>query len=1078
MGKIPIIHSQLSPPPMRDRFVRRVKVNRKLHHAAEYPLTIVHAGAGYGKSTALAAYVRDADMDICWYSISRNDDDILPFINNLTHAVKQKYPVFGKTILDELEGLDNHINTEQIWLLASSFINEILQLKKPVTLILDDFHHVKNSYEIEQWTKLLLEHVPENLHIILSGRNRPKWDVIPKLKVKGDLLDIDQNDLVLSAEEMDHVLKDIYGVYLSPEDLRRIHQLTEGWAIAFSMFAQHIQSKSSIHTILENRQKSLQDLFDYLAAEVLSKQSLIIQQFLLQSSIIDVLTADICDDVLEINGSEEILAGLVEQNLFIIDGEGNHFRYHALFKTFLENQLKENHPHEFKKLHTYAAQYYKKIFHLETALFHYRKIHEYGAIAQILIEHGKKMLRTGRLQYLYELLAELPEAYKEKNRILYFYQGEIERYHSAYADAEKNFDRILKSYQKDYYLAGLALEGKTRIYLDTIQPDKAERYVSQAIQMREQSGAPGEEMAHLFQLMAENLINSGQAMKAETWFDREKELNLPLEEGNLQARIYLRTGRLLKAKELLIRRKQTVQSTKHLPQSHRETDILLSIIEAFMGEAESSKKLASDGIQLGLKIQSPFVEACGWMRMGHAVQMLDHYDTELAVECYETALNIMEKINVSRGKAEPYMGLSVLYGKKQMHQQAVEMSEKGLQETEKVNDRWLSSIIRLGLGITQVYNNSFIDALETMAETLEEFKSCGDRYGMIVSRFWFAYIAFKQGKEKVFMDEMGIFLREVQMHAYDFFLKKRTMFGPSDVQNVAPMLLKAKELDIEATFVSRTLHELGFNETIKSHPGYTLSIQTFGHLEVSLGEKQLESSDWQRGKAKELFEYFITNRKTLMPKEEIFHALWPDQDEDSANKLFKVTFNALLKALEPDRKPRQESFFIQRNGSSYGLNADSGYKLDCVMFEKGVLSGIEESDPKHAKELLERTLALYQGSYLADVRYADWCMTERERLQLIYLRGCEKMAQVTIRLHEFNACIEWCEKILKLDPAWEEAYRLLMYSYYQNNNRPQAIRWYEKCAVMLDRELGIEPMEPTKELYEMIIKSEDLNTIN
>lgn len=341
MGKIPIIQSQLSPPPMKKRFVRRAKLNRKLMNADNYPLTLLYAGAGYGKSTALAAYVHDVNQDACWYSISRNDDDILPFINKLTHAVKLKYPAFGRSILFELEELDNYISAEQVGYLMSSFINEIIDLDKKVVLILDDFHHVKHSNEIEQWTKSLLEYMPDNLHIILSSRNKPKWDIIPKLKVEGELLDISQHDLILTSEEMQHVLEDMYQFDLTQDELEKIHDLTEGWAIAFSMFVQHIQSDIPIDVMLENRQQSLQDLFDYLASEVLSKQSMIIQQFLLQSSIIDVLTPDICDDVLKINGSEDILTGLVEQNLFIVEGEGDHYRYHALFKAFLENQLKK-----------------------------------------------------------------------------------------------------------------------------------------------------------------------------------------------------------------------------------------------------------------------------------------------------------------------------------------------------------------------------------------------------------------------------------------------------------------------------------------------------------------------------------------------------------------------------------------------------------------------------------------------------------------------------------------------------------------------------------------------------------------
>ena len=96
-------------------------------------------------------------------------------------------------------------------------------------------------------------------------------------------------------------------------------------------------------------------------------------------------------------------------------------------------------------------------------------------------------------------------------------------------------------------------------------------------------------------------------------------------------------------------------------------------------------------------------------------------------------------------------------------------------------------------------------------------------------------------------------------------------------------------------------------------------------------------------------------------------------------------------------------------------------------------------------------------------------------MRQLFLRGAERLAQHSVRLLDFHRCIEWCEKILSLDSTWEEAYRLMMYCYYQNNNRPQAIRWYEKCCNVLQVELGIEPMQQTEEIYDLIMESEELD---
>ncbi|MFS0674462.1 BTAD domain-containing putative transcriptional regulator [Ornithinibacillus sp. 179-J 7C1 HS] len=1080
MRNIPIIQSQYAPPPIRERFIRRGNLNRKLSAISNHTLTLLYAGAGYGKSTALALYVHDSNVKACWYTISAADDDILPFFTKIVAAIKMHYPKFGKNIDKKYEELGSYIDTEQIYALASMFINELMELKEDITIILDDYHHVNSSYEIEKWILFLLEHSPSNVHIVISSRKKPKWEILPKMKVQGDLLEITQDDLILSANEMYFVLEDLLNIELSDEKVDKIYELTEGWAIAFHMITQQLVDESSIDTIFKNRQPSLEDLFEYLASEVLTKQSLIIQQFLLQSSIMDVLVPDACDHVLQINGSGDILNGLFEQNLFIVEGEENYFRYHALFKAFLENRLQKNYPSEYSNLHVRAAQYFERQENVEGAIYHYRKVEKYAQVSALVHEYGVMMLRSGRLQSLYDILTVIPDTYKEIYPVLYFYQGEIERYRSQYDKAETNFDRIISIIpgydQENYNLIGLAFEGKARIYLDTIQPDQAERFVKQAINMREKENTPNEEMAQLYQLLAENLLNLGQANKAEAWFDRAKSLNIPIEDGNLEGRILLRTGRLARAKEVLWRRKKATSETfsKHLPQSHRETDLLLSIIEAFMGNAEESKQLASDGIQLGLRTQSPFVEACGWMRMGHAVQ-LSEYDSNLALECYETALEIMEKINISRGKAEPYMGMSILFGKNQDYERAVESARKGLAETEKVKDKWLSALIKVGLLLTEIYNFHYDKAKTILKEVRDDFQSCGDRYGLMVAAFWGAFIADREDDDENFIEHMTYFIQEIQTEGYDFFLKKKTVFGPTDLQNIAPLLLKANHLGIETQLVSKYMAELQLNEH-SNHPGYTLTIKALGIFQVTIGSRVLEDRDWQRGKAKELFELFVTNRSKLLSKEEIFTSLWPELDPDTAGKNFKVSFNALLKALEPKRKAREESFFIIRKGSYYGLNPESGYELDIHNFETLIAKGLEEKEAKKAKELLEKGLTLYRGGYLEDLRYTTWCESERERLETLFLRGSERLAQVNVRILDFHATIKLCEKIISVDPTWEEAYRLLMYSYYQLNNRPQAIKWYEKCCHVLDEELGVEPMAPTREMYDLIIESEELSS--
>ena len=710
------------------------------------------------------------------------------------------------------------------------------------------------------------------------------------------------------------------------------------------------------------------------------------------------------------------------------------------------------------------------------AIYHYEAIKEYERIAQILHEYGQNIIGNGQLEGLLDRLKKIPSYLKDHYYLLWLYEGEVLRYRCSYDEAEYCYIKAIEHAQKsnDYIGQSRALEGQARIYLDTIQPGKAERLLQKAIEVLEDvETAPVTDRGRLYHLMAENLANAGQAIKAEKWFIKGKELNIPMEDGNLEARLYLRSGKLSVAKKILLQKKMAENpkdASSHLQQSHRETDLLLSLIESFMGNGEGAKELAQSGIQQGVRFKAPFVEACGWMRMGHAVQLLGRYDVTLAKQCYETALEIMEEINVSRGKAEPLMGLCILFGNEGAYERSIEYGKRALVETEKVKDSWLSALILLCMGIAAVHNERFLDANYYLSKCSSLFDECGDQYGKVMTALWKSMASFYNEQDQEFSLQVQNFLKLIQIGEYDFVFKKRTTFGPRDLKRLAPILLEAQNLGIHRQFINNLLNELGFSN-MTTHPGFTLRIQTLGKFKVWLGNLEVYESNWQRGKAKELLELFVTKRNVLLPREEIFSYIWSGLDEKAAARDFKVALNALNNALEPNRKARSMPFFIQRTRTSYGLNPDSGYLLDIEEFEEWIQTGLEEKDSIQAIKCLQRALELYEGDYLPERRYDDWCLNEREHLLVIFLRGSERLAQAYVQTGQYDKTIYWCEKIIEKDKTWEEAYRLLMLSYYHKNNRSQAMKWYKKCCEALENELGIEPMIPTQQMYELVIGS-------
>ncbi|MFT4414858.1 BTAD domain-containing putative transcriptional regulator [Fredinandcohnia humi] len=1074
-AKIHVLQTKITPPNLKEHILRRPSLMKKMKTIPKYPLTILHSGAGYGKTTALASFVHDQKTKSCWYSVGNNDDDIIPFLTYVVYAIRKHYHGFGTELLLYVENIERYVRDEEIRTLCSLFINEITILETKVTLFIDDYHLIQHSSSIDQWMTWLLQHLPINFHLVLSSRVRPNWEFLTTMMVRGEVLEIKQHDLMFSFDEVEVLLSDLYDGELNEKEIEKIFSITEGWIIAIGMIRQQLSSEGSIEMILNNKSQSLDELFRFLAMEVFMKQPPMVQQFLENTCIFEELNGKVCDEVLGIRSSGEMLKELSDHNLFLLSiGEGQ-YRYHALFKEFLEQRLYSTNERHFYNLHVQTARYYMRIREYNHSIYHLEAVEDFEKVAEILHHYGEKMIKNGQLEGLLDRLKNIPEPLMNHYYLLWLYKGEALRYRCSYKEAEDCYVKAIKmaTAAKDYQGLSKAFEGQAKIYLDTIQPGKAERYLQQAIETLEQNEtSSSEDKSRLYQLMAENLANAGQPLKAKKWYEKGKELNIPLLDGNLEARLYLRTGKLVEAKKILLQKKvsEQVDNTVHLQQSHRETNLLLSLIEAFIGNGQRAKELAESGIKQGVQFQAPFVEACGWIRMGHAVQLLDKYDISLATQCYETALEIMDELNVSRGKAEPLMGLCILYGNKGLYDKAIETGNKALEETETVKDEWLSALILLCMGITSVLNEKWESARIYLGRCEKLFASCGDQYGIVMTGLWYSFLYYNQKDVTAFNDAISSFLKKMQVGNYEFILTKRTTFGPEDLYNVVPLLLDAQQEGIHFQYVNQLLNDLGYSN-ITSHPGYTLRIQTLGKFRVWLGNNEVEESDWQRGKAKELLELFVTKRNLLLAKEEIFSILWPEQDENSAARDFKVALNALNNALEPNRVARSTPFFIHRVGSSYGLNQQAGYQLDIIEFEEWIHAGLLEKDTDQVIKCLQRALEFYKGDYLPNRRYEDWCLNERKRLQVLFLRGAERISQAFVQTMQYDEAIYWCEQILEKERTWEEAYRLLMFCYYQKNNRPQAMKWYKRCLNALDEELGVEPMQPTQQMYEMILQS-------
>jgi DNA-binding SARP family transcriptional activator len=246
----------------------------------------------------------------------------------------------------------------------------------------------------------------------------------------------------------------------------------------------------------------------------------------------------------------------------------------------------------------------------------------------------------------------------------------------------------------------------------------------------------------------------------------------------------------------------------------------------------------------------------------------------------------------------------------------------------------------------------------------------------------------------------------------------------------------------------------------ESHPGYTLWVRTLGPVAVWRGDEPVTARDWQREKARQIFQLLLTHRGQWFYREQITDLLWPHLPPDAAERDFKVALNALNRALEPDRPRGAEPFFVVRRGNVYGLNPAVRVVVDADDFERLAAS----DDIDH----LRQALSLYEDDYLPDSLYEDWPATQRQRLQHLHLVTAERLAGHLFQAKAWDEVIQVCHEILARDNCREPAYRLLMQTYAAQDDRAQVHAVYQQCVRLLDEELGVKPSPSTQALFERL----------
>jgi DNA-binding SARP family transcriptional activator len=799
------------------------------------------------------------------------------------------------------------------------------------------------------------------------------------------------------------------------------------------------------------------------------------QKFMRDSSVLREMDPEVCNWLLEIQDSEQKIEYLLNNDLFVTELEFFKLHYHPIFQQFLYRQLDAA---QSIALHRRAAAYYQNNNQPNAAIYHYIRGEDYFSAAELLNHYGGQLHAMGHLDTLANFLDLLsPEALSQFPTLVY-YMGDLARLHSRFQEALGWYQQAEALWRERGQADGIgrALRGQARIYLDTVNPSKAEELLQEALRLSDRI-SDRETQSRLYQLLAENKLNLGKVEEAE---ELRKQAEVLRQEGpddsQLWYRVLLRTGRLAEARQQLER--QALEETSepvNLPRSHRETQLLLSIIASMQGDGEAALLSSKEGIRRGKELASPFITAVGYMRLGHAYTIQQGWDGYTkAQELFEQVVEISQEISTPRLKVEALWGLTHVYGFQGKLEKARSLAETGVEIATQAGDEWIASLTRLTMGASYVLAEKFDEAASWLEKALRGFQECSDAFGAHATRLWQVYVMFQQEDYEVLIPMLIDVLTYCQQNGHDYLFMRTTLLGMPDERLIVPLLLWAQKNELVRGYPGRLLGEMGLGD-IQLHPGYQLRVQTLGGFQVWRGCQPIEHGDWKREKTRQLWQLLVTYRNAPLDREQICEYLWPGTAPEAAGRNFKVALNTLYKVLEPDRVAGNESSYVLREGTIYGLRPGCDVYLDVEQFVSLVRTAenhLAQHDEEKAVEIYKKALDLYTGEYLPDARYQDWSAVEREHLAVLYLQAADSFCAVSLKMGNYQDVISECQRILAQDSCWERAYRHLMSAYDELGDHGQVARTYRRCVDTMTSELNVHPSAETTSLYNDLIEEE------
>ncbi len=398
-----IVRTKLFIPHPRDLTVPRDALYQRIADIVRYPVTLVVAPPGYGKTTLMATCMASLPGSKSWLSLEADDNDPARFFVHLIASLQDTL----KGAAEELMAFVRSPQPIQPKAMMSAVSNALVTDTQPVVMVLDDYHHIHEP-NIHAAVQYLIEHASPRLHVVLCTRTDPPLP-LARWRARNQMLEVRAADLRFNKAETAAFFANVMQMPLAPALVSQLTERTEGWIAALQLAALSMRGHSDLNAFVSHFNGSERYIVDYLMDEVLAQQNPEVVDFLLKTSVLERMCHDLCAALTDNPASQEMLEYLEQANLFVVslDDDRVWYRYHHLFAHFLRKRLGKS---AGKAQHQRAAAWYAAAGYLQEAINHAFEAENPAWAGELIETQFRVLLSQGLINQLVAWFRKLPPA--------------------------------------------------------------------------------------------------------------------------------------------------------------------------------------------------------------------------------------------------------------------------------------------------------------------------------------------------------------------------------------------------------------------------------------------------------------------------------------------------------------------------------------------------------------------------------------------------------------------------------------------------------------------------------------------